>query len=110
MRNLLALLLFAVSVVAQETPPPQLPAQDAIRIKEFYRLASAIQDGIWPNWSKVPAPLMLVTSETEFLTHHPEPPKEMRKAGERRSRPTPISKSGSSGYFIADSSATAFLK
>jgi hypothetical protein len=82
MRNLLALLLFAVSVVAQETPPPQLPAQDAIRIKEFYRLASAIQDGIWPNWSKVPAPLMLVTSETEFLTHHSEPPKEMRKAGE----------------------------
>lgn len=82
MRNLLLLLLFAISVVAQETPAPQLPAQDAIRIKEFYRLASAIQDGIWPDWSKVPAPLMLVTSETEFLTHHPEPPKDMRKVGE----------------------------
>jgi hypothetical protein len=82
MRNLLLLLLFAVSVVAQETPAPQLPAQDAIRIKEFYRLASAIQDGIWPSWSKVPAPLMLVTSETEFLTHHPAPPKDMRKVGE----------------------------
>jgi hypothetical protein len=82
MRNLLSLLLIAISVVAQETPPPQLPAQDAIRIQEFYRLASAIQDGVWPNWSKVPAPLMLVRSETEFLTHHPEPPKEMRKVGE----------------------------
>jgi hypothetical protein len=82
MRNLLPLLLIVTSVVAQQTPAPQLPSQDAIRIKEFYRLASAIQDGIWPNWSKVPAPLMLVTSETEFLMHHPEPPKELRKAGE----------------------------
>jgi len=82
MRNLLPLLLIAISVVAQETPAPQLPAQDAIRIKEFYQLASAIQDGVWPNWSKVPAPLMLVTAETEFLTHHPEPPKDLRKAGE----------------------------
>jgi hypothetical protein len=94
MRNLLPLLLIGISVVAQETPAPQLPAQDAIRIKEFYRLASAIQDGLWPDWSKVPAPLLLVTSETEFLTHSPEPPKEMRKAGEdvySRKRQFPVS-------------------
>jgi hypothetical protein len=82
MRNLLPLLLIAFSLVAQETPAPQLPAEDVIRIKEVYRLSSAIQDEVWPTWSKVPAPLMLVTSETEFLTHHPEPPKEMRKVGE----------------------------
>ncbi len=82
MRNLLPLFLIAISVVAQDAPPPQLPAQDAIRIKEYYRLASTIQDGIWPHWSEVPAPLMLVTSETEFLTHHPGPPKEMRKIGD----------------------------
>ena len=82
MRNLLLLLLIAFLAVAQETPAPQLPAQDAIRIKEFYRLASVIQDGLWPDWSKVPASLMLVTAEMEFLTHCPEPPREMRKVSE----------------------------
>jgi hypothetical protein len=83
MRSLLPLLLVGLSVVAQETSTtPQLPAQDATRIKEFYKLTSSIQDLVWPNWSRAPAPLLLVTSETEFLTHHPEPPKEMRKVGE----------------------------
>ena len=47
----------------------QLSAEDAVRIREFYRLASQIQDQIWPNWSKTPAPLLLVTPEMEFLTH-----------------------------------------
>jgi len=81
MRNLVALVLFAISAIAQEASP-QLPADDAIRINEFCRLASTIQDGIWPGWSKVPTPLLLVTSETEFLTHHPAPPSEFRKVRE----------------------------
>jgi len=81
MRNLFVVLLLA-SAVAQDAPSPHLPAADAIRIAEFYRLASVVQDGIWPDWSKVPAPLMLVTAETEFLTHHPAPPKELKKIGE----------------------------
>ena len=94
MRNMLLLLWMAISAVAQETPTPQLPAQDAILIKEFYRLATAIQDGIWPGWSKTPAPLMLVTAEAEFLTHHPAPPKELKKVGEdlyARPRQFPVS-------------------
>jgi hypothetical protein len=82
MRRLIILLLLVIPAVSQEVSGPQLPAPDAIRIKEFYRLASAIQDGIWPEWSKTPAPLMLVTSETEFLTHHPAPPKEFKRVGD----------------------------
>jgi len=81
MRRLLPLLLFlfAVSAAAQETPAPQLSPQDLTRIQEFYRLAAAIQDGIWPSWSKVPSPLMLVTADAEFLTHHPAPPEGLKK-------------------------------
>jgi len=82
MRRLIILLSLVIPAVAQELSSPQLPAADAIRIKEFYRLASEIQDGLWTDWSKVPAPLMLVTSETEFLTHHPARPTEMKKVGE----------------------------
>jgi hypothetical protein len=79
-RSILLLpVLLAVSTAAQEASSPKLPPQDLTRIKEFYRLAATIQDEIWPGWSKTPAPLMLVTSETEFLTHHRAPPKEMKK-------------------------------
>jgi hypothetical protein len=49
---------------------------------EFYRLAPLIDDKIWPGWSKIPAPLDLVTSETEYLTHFPNPPKDFQKVGE----------------------------
>lgn len=81
MRHLIAALLLAATAFAQ-TASPQLPTDDAVRIREFYRLAAQIQDTIWPNWSKVAAPLMLVTKDTEFLTHHPSPPMEFKKAGD----------------------------
>lgn len=82
MRNVILLLLLAAAAVAQESSAQQIPAQDAVRIKEFYRLAAELQDGIWPGWSRVPAALLLVTAETEFLTHHPVPPHDMKKVGE----------------------------
>lgn len=78
MRHLIAILLL-VLVASAQTPAPQLPPDDAIRIREFYRLAEQVQDKIWPNWSTVPAPLILVTKETEFLTHHGSPPPEFKK-------------------------------
>jgi len=81
MRHLLLVFLLAVSAFAQ-TDEPKLPAGDAIRINEFYRVAGSVQDQIWPGWSKVPAPLMLVTPAGEFLTHHPSPPKEWKKVGD----------------------------
>jgi hypothetical protein len=57
----------------------ELSQQDAIRIREFYRLAAAVQDKVWPNWSQVPAPLLLVTEQNEFLTHYPDAPKGFTK-------------------------------
>lgn len=57
----------------------QLPADDGVRIREFYRLAAQIQDRIWPEWSETPAPVLLVTADTEFLTHYSSAPAEFRK-------------------------------
>jgi hypothetical protein len=42
-------------------------------------LAPQIADKVWPSWGKTPAPLLLVTSDTEFLTHHPAPPGDFKK-------------------------------
>lgn len=66
------------SAFAQPAPERLSPA-DGIRIREFYRLASAIQDQIWPHWSQTPAPVLLVTPDNEFLTHHPNPPNDFRQ-------------------------------
>jgi len=84
LRSMILIVLVAAPLAAQ-TPAAvtaQLPADDAIRIREFYRLAAEIQDRIWPRWSATPAPLLLVTSETEFLTHHPASPPDFKKVGE----------------------------
>jgi hypothetical protein len=58
MRILLAafLLGFGFAAYAQT-----IPADDAVRVAEFYRLAPQIEDGIWPGWSKVADPLLLIT-------------------------------------------------
>jgi hypothetical protein len=72
-----ASLLVATAGFGQE-----LPADDGVRVAEFYRLAPTIEDGIWPGWSKVPSPLLLITAENEFLTHDPSPPAEFKAAGD----------------------------
>jgi len=81
MRLLITFFLITTAALAQNTTP-QLTADDAVRIREFYRLAAQIQNQIWPDWSRTPAPLLLVTPDTEFLTHHAEPPKGFEKAGD----------------------------
>ncbi len=80
MRALFAAILLSTTLFAQALKP--LAADDAVRIAEFYRLAPQIQDKVWPEWSKIPAPLLLVTSDTEYLTHFPSPPKDFQKVGE----------------------------
>jgi hypothetical protein len=80
MRTFLSILLLATSAFAQ-APSREIPLDDAIRIKEFYRLAAQIQDQVWPNWSQVPAPLLIVTPDPEFLTHNPSPPKDFKPIG-----------------------------
>ncbi len=77
MLRILASLLLTIAAVAQP-----MPHEDAVRIAEFSRLATQIQDQIWPDWSKVPAPLLLVTEKIEFLTHDPTPPKEFTKVAD----------------------------
>jgi hypothetical protein len=85
MRTLFALLLLGTMAFCQNPAAqfsPNISPDDAIRIREFYRLAAQIQDRIWPDWDKVPAPLILVTEDAEFLTHDPSPPKEFAKIGD----------------------------
>ena len=77
MRAAIFCLLVTIAATAQ-----LLPHDDAIRIAEFYRLASQTQDEIWPGWSKTPAPLLLVTEEVEFLTHHPAPPRDFTEVAD----------------------------
>ena len=79
-RSLTFVLLAAVALA--QAPTQQMPADDAVRVREFYRLASQMQDQIWPAWSQTPAPLLLVTPDTEFLTHHATPPKDFKKIGD----------------------------
>ena len=81
MRNLFLTLLLVAAVFAQ-TSAPEIPPNDAVRIREFYRMAAQFQDVVWPGWSGTPAPLLLVTQETEFLTHHPSSPKDFQKIGD----------------------------
>lgn len=81
MRSVFAALLFSATLFAQAALKPP-SAEDAGRIAEFYRLAPEIEDKVWPGWSKVPAPLVLVTADTEYLTRFPDPPKEFQKVGD----------------------------
>jgi len=67
---------------ARAQEPPRLRDVDRIRVAEVLRLAEAVQDMIWPGWSKVPFPVLLVTPDTEFLLNHPNPPEDFRLVGE----------------------------
>jgi len=78
----LSFLLLLRSLLFAQAPPKPIPAGDAIRVAEFYRLSSQIQDKVWPNWSKTPAPLLLVSADTEYLTHFENPPKEFIKVND----------------------------
>ena len=71
MRLLTASLAFVLagSAVAQ----PAMRDADRVRIAEAFRLAAAVQDEVWPGWSAVPFPVLLVTPDEEFLAGHPHP-------------------------------------
>jgi hypothetical protein len=79
MKRWLVLLLLAGCAFGQNPAASKLSADDSVRIREFYRLASQISAKVWPGFEKVPAPLLLVTQEAEFLTHHPNPPKDFTR-------------------------------
>jgi hypothetical protein len=73
------LLLLVASASFAQFAAPQLSSKDAIRIREFYNLIPQVAEQVWPNWIKTPAPLLLVTQETEFLTHFAHPPEDFKK-------------------------------
>lgn len=81
MRSAIAV-LFLAAVGMGQSPLAPIPKDDAIRIREFYRLSSQIQDKIWPGWSSIPAPLLLVTPQVEYLTHHPSAPEGFTELGD----------------------------
>ena len=82
MRRFFFCSLLIVSVAWAQPTKPQLPPRDRVRIQEFYRLEAQISDKVWPGWGKTAAPLLLVTKDTEFLFHHPAPPKDFQKIGD----------------------------
>jgi hypothetical protein len=69
--SIIALILIGFGCAAHSQT---ISADDAVRVTEFYRLARQIEDSIWPGWSKVPDPLLLITPTAEFLTHFPSTP------------------------------------
>ncbi len=81
MNSVISLLVLTIAGFAQ-AGPSKLDSADAVRVAEFYRLAPTIENKVWSGWSKVPSPLILVTADTEFLTHHPVPPKDFKLIGE----------------------------
>jgi hypothetical protein len=59
-----------------------ISGDDEVRIAEFYRLAPQIEDRIWPGWSRVESPLLLITQDAEFLTRFPTPPPDFKPAND----------------------------
>ena len=65
--------LVLAAVAFAQAATPEVSLDNGIRIREFYRLASQLQNSVWPNWSQAPDALLLVTPDHEFLTHHATP-------------------------------------
>ena len=90
-RRLIAVVLVVAAAYVQPANPqqansqpanPQLPPKEAVRVGEFYRLTAQIAGQVWPQWDRTPAPLLLVTDQTEFLFHYANPPDDFKKAGD----------------------------
>ena len=83
-RMWLALAVCCSFAWAQAEAPPALAAADRVRIREVYRLARALDDRLWPHWSRAPFALLLVSGDSQFLIHHPKPPADYRSLGRDR--------------------------
>jgi hypothetical protein len=73
-----------VPLVAQRLlgrPAAALAEADRIRLAESFRLAEALQDNVWPGWSRAPFAVLLVTPEHEFLVRHPAPTPDFERLG-----------------------------
>ena len=78
---IVALLLASATAGAQATQLPPLPVDDRIRLAEARRLATAIQDSVWPGWHAAPFAVLLVTDSVEYLLWHPRPSTDFQSLG-----------------------------
>jgi hypothetical protein len=46
---------------------------DRIRVAETYRLADSLGNRIWPGWTDIPFPILLIMDSREYLIRHPYP-------------------------------------
>ena len=69
------------STRAQSSAPAGLATDDRVRIAETFRLAAALGDALWPEWSKAPFAVLLVTPEREYLVRHPRPSADFTRVG-----------------------------
>ena len=71
----IAVMLAAMLVTAPATaqPAPHISGTDRVRLREAYRLASALGDRVWAGWHDAPFALLLVTPDYEYLVRHPNP-------------------------------------
>src|SRR5688572_33020558 len=81
-----ALVFVVLSVIlsfqdATAQDKPTLSAIDRTRLAEAFRLGDRIGDRIWPDWSKAPFAVLLVTPEHEFLIRHPKPSADFTNLG-----------------------------
>jgi hypothetical protein len=77
-------LIFAFIFLVQNTfsqNSPSISETDRIRLAETFRLGDKLADKVWPNWSKAPFAVLLVTPEHEFLVRHPSPSKDFTEIG-----------------------------
>ena len=77
----LILTFFVSNSLAQK---PSINDTDRTRLAEAFRLADAVSDKVWPGWSKAPFPVILVTTDYEFLIRHPRPSDDFVSLGEDR--------------------------
>lgn len=80
--------VFATLLVTSDpapSPAPALAETDRVRIVEAFRLADTIGDRIWPDWSKAPFAILLITSDYEFLIRHDRPSDDFTALGDKES-------------------------
>jgi hypothetical protein len=66
---------------AATNPAPSLTPIDRVRLREVFRLGDSIGDRVWPEWSKAPFAVLLVTPEYEFLVRYRSGQKEEASRG-----------------------------
>ncbi len=81
MKRTILLMAFLVPLMLFGQEKPSLRHGDRVRIAEVFRLAERVGNTVWENWDEAPFAFLLVTSEYEFLLHHPNPSPDFSQLG-----------------------------